>query len=87
MSEFIVTGEQLERMIAAIEHDTSRSINRLVIDGVKQAEIVRCRDCVNMHEQPWNAITATGLWCINNDIPVNADGFCAWAERKEGGDD
>ena len=46
--------------------------------------IVRCRDCIYMREQPWNAMTATGLWCLEHDIPVNADGYCAWGERKGG---
>lgn len=44
-------------------------------------EIVRCRDCEHARVQPWNAITRTGLWCVEHDIPIDLDGFCAWGER------
>ena len=46
-------------------------------------EVVRCRDCKDMHEQPWNALTATGLWCVEHGIPVDVDGYCAWATRRD----
>ena len=82
MSEFIINSEQLERMIEAIEHDTSRKINRLIIDGVRQTEIVRCRDCTGLVETD-NPISSTGWWCVQNDTPRSPDGFCDWAERKE----
>lgn len=50
--------------------------------GEVHGEIVRCRDCENASVQPWNAITRTGLWCVEHDIPIGVDGFCAWGERK-----
>lgn len=46
-------------------------------------EIVRCRDCENARVQPWNPITRTGLWCVEHDIPIDVDGFCAWGERRD----
>lgn len=48
-------------------------------------EIVRCRDC----ERYVRANPATG-WndvCDATDSKVQPDGYCAWGERKEGGDD
>ena len=46
-----------------------------------QERIVRCRDC--------RFSLAHGNGCgRNQDIyDVEPDGFCAWAERKEGGDE
>ena len=80
MSEFIINSEQLERMIEAIEHDTSRSINRLIIDGVRLVEIVRCRDC-RYHDSSlcnWFECSYCG-----ESPRVEPDGFCAWGGRRE----
>ena len=72
MTEYIITDKQLERLG--------------VPDMFTEQEIVRCRDCENARVQPWNAITRTGLWCIEHDIPIDVDGFCAWGERKSEGE-
>lgn len=45
MSEFIITSDQLERLIEGIEHDTRREISRVVACGTELPEVVRCRDC------------------------------------------
>lgn len=45
-------------------------------------EIVRCRDC--------RFAIAKGYGCGRGNeeyLDVEPNGFCAWAERKEGGDD
>ena len=56
-------------------------------NGAKlQERIVRCRDC-----KDYRASDATcHSWQWHNwdaAIEVEPDGFCAWAERKESGDD
>lgn len=53
MTEFIINSDQLERLIEAIEHDTGREINRVVIDGTRAAEIVRCRDCKHLDDSEY----------------------------------
>ena len=59
-------------------------------------EIVRCRDCDFSHEDELGNLRCHGPltepWDYYNDEPsdgvkVEPDGFCKWAERKEGGDD
>lgn len=51
-------------------------------------EVVRCRDC--KHSNPLSNFHKH-LGCYNDflnsyeAIPVCDDGFCAWGERKEGG--
>lgn len=47
-------------------------------------EIVRCADCMHFERTAKNGI------CHRSEfLPMWAEpnGFCAWAERKEGGDD
>ena len=55
-------------------------------EGVKCEEIVRCRDC---KEFTFGDVEcATVDWCDYWGTYVELpDGFCAWGERKEGGDD
>ena len=89
MTEFIISSEQLERIIEAVEHNTGREINRVVIDGVRAREIVRCRDC---KYADWDI---TAWWCTrdkHNPFKIGElrgygersqlGGFCAWGERK-----
>ena len=84
MTEFIINSEQLERMIEAIEHDTSREVNRVIIEGERVPEIVRCRDC--KYYDPH--CTDDGVCFLpdgDGDFArweVKPDGFCAWGERK-----
>ena len=58
-------------------------------------EIVRCRDCKHMHTvRSWLGMDVDECW-LHADPESGAlgkertepDGFCAWGERKEGGDD
>jgi len=58
-------------------------------------EIMRCGDCDFSHEDELGNLRCHGPltepWDYYNDEPsdgvkVEPDGFCAWAERKEGGD-
>lgn len=79
MTEFIINSDQLERLIEAVEHDTGREINRVVIDGVRAAEIVRCRNCKHSDRSYW-----CKRWGMLGDLPsITPDGFCAWGERAE----
>lgn len=77
MSEFIITSDQLERLIDGIEHDTGREISRVVERGAELPEVVRCRDCrffaTNIH----------GSYCKKSITRLSSpDGFCAWGERR-----
>lgn len=85
MSEFIINSEQLERMIEAIEHKTSRKINRLIIDGVRQTEIVRCFDC----KYGYKDVCERPIWGDGERacMPIEPDGYCKWGKRKECDDD
>lgn len=80
MTEFIINSEQLERLIEAIEHKTGREINRMVIDGKRATEIVRCRDCKRCMAY------AKAAYCdrFAHELPgATLDGFCAWGERRD----
>ena len=61
----------------------------------RREEIVRCRDCVNMHTvRSWLGMDVDECW-LHADSETGAlgknrtepDGFCAWGERKEVRDD
>ena len=85
MTEYIINSEQLERLIAAIEHDTGREINRVVIDGERIPEIVRCRDCTYYDGEPDLDSSTPKCWRDpdHRGAPTwtRPDGFCAWAQR------
>lgn len=60
-------------------------------------EVVRCRDCVHYthNDEFWAPFKTGAILCGTVDscdfwadtkCKVTADGFCAWAERKEGGE-
>ena len=99
MSEFIISSEQLERLVEGIEHDTGRKINKVVCDGTELPEIVRCKDCKYGQEVFWPktwGVPADYLdcrgplvtkWDYYNDEPqsnpVRPDGFCAWGEIRD----
>lgn len=77
MSEFIISSEQLERLIEGIEHNTGREITKVVCDGTDLDEIVRCRDCAY---RGWS--DSGGHFCARGiGLTVKPDGFCAWGER------
>ena len=48
--------------------------------GTLHEEIVRCRDC------KFCMAYMAGTYCDYMAHNVEPDGFCAWAERKEGGE-
>lgn len=58
----------------------------------QREEIVRCRDCKhyyeaeNYHPNGNYVMRCCKYFDAYND-EVEPDGFCAWGERKEGGDD
>ena len=80
MSEFIISSEQLERIIESVEHDTGREINRVVIDGVRAREIVRCRDCV--HYETDEVCDGCTLFDFADCSGSMVDKFCAWGEKR-----
>lgn len=91
MSEYIVQvpDEQAEQFMA-----------RFGIEGTQvfgfqlTGEIVRCRDCRYMNERHYRDMLGFGretivyrcdyFWNADELPEVEPDGFCAWAERKEG---
>lgn len=80
MTEFILSSEQLERLIEGIEHNTGRRINQVICDGAELPVVVRCRDC------KLSVAKGHRLYCDLNagGFPnVEPDGFCAWGERRE----
>lgn len=79
MSEFIISSEQLERLIEGIEHDTGRKINKVVCDGAELPEIVRCRDCIRYSLDDYG-----NTWCAYVASAVQPDDFCSWGEREDG---
>lgn len=65
---------------------------------VQREEIVRCRDCKHFCEDRhdtsigWVSVFVCNSeqWSTASLMPshkVKPDGFCAWAERNEGGDE
>ena len=43
------------------------------------AEVVRCRDCAHMHENPLLDLPL----CLFLGVPIpDAGGFCSWGERR-----
>ena len=94
MTEFIINSDQLERIIEAVEHDTGREVNRVIIDGERIPVIVRCRDCkhYNVVDEIFDGeddITVYGCWLLEwkRELPEfcepnDPDGYCAWGERR-----
>ena len=83
MSEFIITSDQLERLIEGIEHDTGREISRVVARGIELSAVVRCRDCVHYVEDPEPIDPGWPMMCADSGRDMlEPDGFCAWANRR-----
>ncbi len=84
MTEFVISSEQLERLIEGIEHNTGRRINKVVCDGTELLVIVRCRDCRHRvaFEQPLNL---ERVFCdLRRSLyAVEDEGFCAWGVRRD----
>lgn len=80
MSEYIFKP----RCADDFELDERDKTNPVDWYGTLHGEIVRCRDCVHY---------MSGSRCNLQDdfnefhwLDVEPDGFCAWGERKEGGE-
>ena len=80
MSEFIITGEQFERAVIAIQGQLDRPIDEVFIAGDKLPELVRCRDCKNFVADELGEVC--GLFEFEIVDGSMADGFCAWGERR-----
>ena len=55
--------------------------------GTLHEEIVRCRDCVYYKPDPYPIDPGWPMYCedTGRDM-IEPDGYCAWGERKEGGE-
>lgn len=83
MSTFIITSEQLERLIDGIEHDTQRKIDRVVALGTNLPEVVRCRDCAAFLENATPNDREYPHFCtLHGTDLAEPDGYCAWGERR-----
>ena len=81
MSEYIVDlgddGKSAVRIAMAKQHG-----------AMVRGEIVRCRDCIYYTEDPEPIDPGWPMMCERTGADmVEPYGFCAWPERKEGGDD
>lgn len=57
-----------------------------VLHARTTGELVRCRDCSHVYEHH----DARGRWLLCNlqlYFEVKPDGFCAWGEKREDGND
>ena len=53
--------------------------------GELREEIVRCRDCKHYRDNMWIILTDVEDVCLfwhGEPTKVEADGFCAWGERR-----
>ena len=57
-----------------------REVDHVIMDGGRLESVVRCRDCA------YCMAYMAGTYCDYMAHAIEPDGFCAWAERKEGGD-
>lgn len=48
-------------------------------------ELIRCKDCKYCSIDRYADGNVPNYMCIEMDCGVEADGFCAWAERKDNG--
>ena len=71
MTEYIITGEQLERLG--------------VPDMFADQEIIRCRDCAYIfnHEYANGFEYQTCSYFDSEYAEVEPNGFCAWGERRK----
>ena len=88
MSEFIISSEQLERLIEGIEHNTGREVTKVVCDGTELDEIVRCRDCYHYRDTSTKHARSGGIGTCDLGLEwtdlysiVEPSGFCALGER------
>lgn len=81
MAEFLPSEFIVKHGAATYNEDKSK----WVIDIEPKEQIVRCADCVNVDEEYYG--TWGRIWHCEKFGEVGPDGFCAWGERKEGGDD
>lgn len=87
MSEYIITDEQINRIvIAAANHKPEKYESTR--EELMAAEIVRCKDCTKCETEK----TKSGVlyhctefecpWC-GGFVYVDEYSFCSWGERRE----
>lgn len=85
MSEYIMSTFGIVQDLADLHDDMSTPLYQAIMDVLlsrQREEIVRCRDCREYNTELYKYISCELLGRY-----VEPDGFCAWGERKEGGDD
>ena len=95
MSEYIVDTFGIVQDFADLHGDMSTPLYQAIMNVMlsrQHEEIVRCKDCAHYYEaEEYHPQGNYDRRCCKYfgtyDDEVEPDGFCAWAERKEGGDD
>lgn len=54
-----------------------------IIQNATIGEVVRCKDCKYCSVDRYADGNVPNYVCIDMDCGVEADGFCAWGERRE----
>ena len=92
MSEYIVDTFGIVQDLADLHGDMNTPLYRAIMDVMilrQREQIVRCKDCKYLDRKDYtktHKIPITGSWCNWFADTCEPDGFCAWGERKEGGD-
>ena len=87
MNEYIVDTFGIVQDFADLHGDMSTPLYRAIMNVMlsrQHEEIVRCRDCKHYEKLSDDKGVCHPLGIVFADMD---DGFCAWAERKEGGDE
>ena len=77
ISLFEMIDEYTKRIRRVIDEQTITNVENQLA-GYGYVKVIRCRDCRNLAPSPFPP------WCDRYEIDVELNGFCAWAERKEG---
>jgi hypothetical protein len=96
MSEYIVDTFGIVQDFADLHGDMSTPLYRAIMNVMlsrQHEEIVRCGDCAHFtpkgtHKFENGKVNADYCKYVRGwMLQITPDGYCAWAERKEGGDD
>lgn len=89
-------SEYVDEMVEKVQHRVDQAVLDKAADTLAEygyVKVVRCRDCKHLYIPQWDEILAAEygappIVCerTGDMDDVEPDGFCAWAERKEGGE-
>ena len=79
MSEYIISVDENDERWHYVEQQYTHFFGYPITD-----EIVRCRDCKLCDERYGRMLCRRDIGCDEIAIDVEPDGFCKWAERRDG---